>query len=62
MAEAARLVAALDLRLSPAMIRLLIARYRRADPVESFAAWFLGYADPTGDDAVRNVLTTMGNR
>lgn len=55
--EAAKLVAELDLRLSPRRIRQLVTRFvdeGRSDI--DLRAFLLSYADPTGETAVRHVM------
>lgn len=59
--EAAKVAADLDLRMSPARIRLLVRRFvseGRSDL--DFRTWFIAYADPTGETAVRNVMKAGG--
>jgi len=59
MREASHVVTALGLSLSPGAIRVLVDTYLDGDQAGrayGFAAWFLGYSDPTGDAAVRNVM------
>lgn len=55
--EAAKLVDELDLRISPRRIRQLVTAFVREGRSDvNFRTWFLAYADPTGETAVRNVL------
>jgi hypothetical protein len=45
------------LRVSPRRLRRIVNRFvteRQAG--QDFRAWFLGYSDPTGEQAVRNVM------
>lgn len=54
--EAAKLVAELDLRIAPARIRQLVTSFVRDGRTDiDFRTWFLAYADPTGEQAARNV-------
>ncbi len=55
--EAAKLVADLDLRISPRRIRQLVTRFVNEGRCDvDFRSWFLGYADPTGELAVARVM------
>lgn len=56
MRDAAKVAADLGLAMSPCRIRRLVARYLREGTTTDFRTWFLGYADPTGEQAVRNVM------
>ena len=56
MRDAAKAAADLGLAMSPCRIRRLVTRYLREGHTTDFRTWFLGYADPTGEQAVRNVL------
>lgn len=55
--EAAKVAADLGLRLTPARIRLLVKAYLGSGHASTtgFRDWFLTYADPTGEQAVRHV-------
>ena len=54
--EAAKLVAELDLRLSPARIRQLVTIFVQQGRSDvELRSFLLSYADPTGETAVRNV-------
>lgn len=37
-------------------VRALVVQYLREGCAQDFRVWFLGYADPTGNKAVRNVM------
>lgn len=57
MREAAKVCADLDLDVRGPRLRLLVQRFiteGRADV--DFRTWFISYADPTGEQAVRNVM------
>lgn len=55
--EAAKVCGELDLRISPQRIRLAVTRYVRDGRSDiDFRTWFIAYADPTGETAVRNVM------
>lgn len=55
--EASKVCADLDLRLTPVRIRKLVTLYIQEGRTDlDFRTWFLAYADPTGETAVRNVL------
>jgi hypothetical protein len=56
MREAAAVAADLGLAMSPCRIRRLVTAYLHVGHTDvDFRTWFLGYADPTGDTAVRNL-------
>lgn len=56
MREAAEICESYDLHLSPSRLRVIVKNYEIAAPDNSFGEWFLSYADPTGNEAVRNVM------
>lgn len=57
--EATKLMAQRDMEIRPARLSRIIRRFLdtngRGD-VDTFRRWFLGYSDPTGNAAVRNVM------
>ncbi len=59
--EAAKVDAALNLGLGGFRLRKLVRRFVREGRTDiDFRTWFLCYADPTGETAVRNVLRGGG--
>lgn len=55
--EARKVVADLNLRIDGSRLRSLIRRYVEDGRTDiDFRTWFISYADPTGETAVRNVL------
>jgi hypothetical protein len=57
LADAEAVMRAHGLRVSPRRLRRIVNRFvteRQAG--QDFRAWFLGYSDPTGEQAVRNVM------
>lgn len=57
MREAAKVCADMGLEIRGARLRRLVGRFiaeGRSDL--DFRTWFIGYADPTGETAVRNVM------
>ena len=55
--EAAKVCADLDITLSPPRLRALVTRYVDEGRTDlGFLTWFISYADPTGEAAVRNVM------
>lgn len=69
--EAAKVTASMGYSLHPARIRGLVQRFLetgRSDLIDEgravadFRAWFITYADPTGETAVRNVARERGHR
>ncbi len=54
--EARKVMADLDVSLSPARLSRLLRKYIRQGRSDiDFRTWFISYADPTGETAVRNV-------
>lgn len=62
MREAAQLAEELGWNFSPPRLRLVVGAYlsqqgcRPSDDAATFRGWFLSYADPTGEQAVRRVM------
>lgn len=56
MREAALVCESYNLRLSSARLRVIVKNYEIAAPENSIGEWLLSYADPTGTQAVRNVM------
>ncbi len=55
--QAAMIVAEKNLPISGSRVRKLVRRFVREGRTDvDFRTWILGYADPTGETAVRNVL------
>jgi len=53
----------LNLGLSGSRIRKLVRRFVREGRSDiDFYSWFIAYADPTGEQAVNNVLKRQGRR
>lgn len=60
--EAAKILNARGMEFRPAMLRTLVTRYIDVGHTTTadLEAWVLGYADPTGEAAVRNVMRGGG--
>jgi hypothetical protein len=57
MREAAKVCADLDLNIRGARLRTVVDRFVREGRSDvDFRTWFIAYADPTGETAVRNVM------
>lgn len=55
--QARRIVEDLNLPISGSRVRKLVARFVREGRADiDFRTWFIAYADPTGETAVRNVM------
>ena len=55
--EARKVVSDLDIHLGGSRLRSLVRRYvETGRPDIDFRTWFISYADPTGETAVRNVM------
>lgn len=55
--QAEAIVADLGLSISGSRIRRLVRRFVREGRTDiAFRTWFISYADPTGEKAVRNVM------
>lgn len=55
--HAQKLAEELDLPISGSRIRRIVRRYVREGRFDiDFRTWFISYADPTGETAVRNVM------
>jgi len=55
--QAERVVRDMDLHISGCRVRKLVRRYVRDGRGDiDFTTWFLGYADPTGNEAVAHVM------
>lgn len=55
-AEARELAGGLGLALSANRLQRIVRRYAEQRPTGDFRTWFIAYADPTGETAVRNVM------
>ena len=61
--EARKVVADLGLRIDGSRLRALVRRYIESGRADlDFRTWFISYADPVGEEAVRNVLRTRSAR
>ena len=59
--EARKIVEELRLPISGSRIRKLVRRFVETGRSDvDFRTWFIAYADPTGETAVRNVLRERG--
>lgn len=57
MREAAKCAADMGLNIRGQRLRLLVRRYVESGRADvDFRTWFISYADPTGETAVRNVM------
>ncbi len=56
--EAAKILADLGLDVRPAAVRLLVTRFINEGHTSTadLRSWFIAYADPTGETAVRHVM------
>lgn len=54
--EAARVAHDLDLHIGGERLRDLVETYVATGHTGDFRTWFIAYADPTGETAVRNVI------
>ncbi len=55
--EAHKCADAMNIAISGSRIRALVRQFVREGRTDvDFRTWFIGYADPTGETAVRNIL------
>lgn len=61
MREAVKVLADLDLEVAPVRLRLVVRRFMETSRSDiDFRTWFLAYADPTGETAVKRTMKTRG--